>query len=288
LMPRIDFDLEQLAQETRATCPFCPESIEEQTPRFPERVMPAGRIRHGEAVLFPNLNAYGAFSSVSVYSPGLHHLPLSRMTPELVTDNLATQVDFVRVAMRVDPDSAWSSVNANHMLPSGSSLFHPHTQGLVDPVPTTQQRLLAEVPHQRFTDYVQTERREGRRYLGRMGDVEWVASFAPIGPGELRAFVSGAASVSELNDHMVTDLGRGIATALGLYAEMGYESFNMALYGAPPASRDYPVNLRMVCRSNPRPFYRSDATYLERLHWEAAVDLWPEEVAEAAGSRFRG
>jgi hypothetical protein len=44
----------------------------------------------------------------------------------------------------------------------------------------------------------------------------------------------------------------------------------------------------MVCRQNPRPFYRSDVMYLERLHWEAAVDVVPEELAERAGDRFRG
>ena len=33
--------------------------------------------------------------------------------------------------------------------------------------------------------------------------------------------------------------------------------------------------------------YRSDATYFERLHWEAAVDISPEELAKQAGDRFR-
>jgi len=27
--------------------------------------------------------------------------------------------------------------------------------------------------------------------------------------------------------------------------------------------------------------------YLERLHWEAAVDVVPEQLAERAGDRFR-
>jgi galactose-1-phosphate uridylyltransferase len=33
---------------------------------------------------------------------------------------------------------------------------------------------------------------------------------------------------------------------------------------------------------------RSDVTYLELLHWEAAVDVRPEELAKPAGDRFRG
>ena len=45
-----------------------------------------------ESVLFPNLHAYSSHSSVSVYSPRLHYLPLSEMTERLLADNLATQV----------------------------------------------------------------------------------------------------------------------------------------------------------------------------------------------------
>jgi galactose-1-phosphate uridylyltransferase len=202
-----------------------------------------------------------------------------------VSDNLATQVEFGRAALRHDPEAGWQSINANHMLPSGSSLFHPHMQGSVDPVPTTFQRLLAEVPAARFDDYLAGERERGERYLG--GDrVQWVASFAPSAPCELRAFVRGASSPVELDDDAVEELGRGIARALGLYSELGYESFNMAIYGAPPGTSGYPLNLRIACRSNLEPLYRSDATYFERLHWEGAVEMTPEQLADRARGRF--
>ncbi len=53
------------------------------------------------------------------------------------------------------------------------------------------QRLLAEVPTERSADYLATERRLGARWLGGSGRVTWLASFAPMGPCELRAFVTG-------------------------------------------------------------------------------------------------
>jgi hypothetical protein len=37
--------------------------------------------------------------------------------------------------------------------------------------------------------------------------------------------------------------------------------------------------LKVISRSNPDPVYRSDATYFERLHAEALIDLSPEEEA---------
>jgi UDPglucose--hexose-1-phosphate uridylyltransferase len=287
LLPRSDLDLEEIATQFAEGCPFCTERIEEMTPKLPPTVWPEGRIRHGRAVLFPNLLAYSAHSSVSVYSPQLHFLPLGRITARLVADNLATQVAFARAVIRSDPEARWASINANHMLPSGGSLFHPHLQGSVDPVPTTFQRLLAETPSECFQDYLEAERISRERHLGSTGRVEWLASFAPLAPGELRAFTWGPASPAELDEALIEELGHGIATALNLYGELGFESFNMAVYGAPPGTRGYPLNLRLACRSNLQPLYRSDAMYLERLHWEAAIDLWPEELAERAGDRFR-
>jgi UDPglucose--hexose-1-phosphate uridylyltransferase len=287
LIPRSDLDLEAVGRKSAEGCPFCAERIEQMTPRLPSEVWPEGRIRRGRAVLFPNLTAYSTHSSVSVYAPELHFLPLGRMTARLVADNLATQVEFARAVMRSDPAARWASINANQMLPSGGSLFHPHLQGTVDPVPTTFQRLLAGTPPRRFEEYLNEERRLGERHLGSTGRVEWLASFAPVAPAELRAFVAGTASQVELDDDLVAELGEGVATALNFYGELGLESFNMAIYGAPPGTDAYPLNLRLAARSNLQYLYRSDAMYLERLHWEGAIDIWPEELAGWAGDRFR-
>jgi UDPglucose--hexose-1-phosphate uridylyltransferase len=287
LMPANDLDLEAFARENEARCPFCPDRIDELTPKLPPGIHPDGRIVHGEAVLFPNLHAYSSHSCVSVYSPHRHYLPVNEITAGLMADNLSTQVAYARAVMAADPRSRWASVNANHMLPSGSSLFHPHLQGIVDSEPTTLQRLLADVPAQRFDAYLRAERRAAGRYLGNTGHVEWLVSFAPIAPAELRAFIADVSSPAELGDDLVAELAHGLALATGSYAEMGFESFNLAIYGAPPETEGYPLNLRIACRSNLKAFYRSDSTFLERLHWEGAVDLQPETVAERIGDRFR-
>ena len=287
LMPVNDFDLAAFARENQPACPFCAERIERLTPMLPRVIDPGGRIVRGEAVLFPNLHAYSSHSCVSVYSPRLHYLPLEEMTERLISDNLGTQVAYAKAVLGADPDSRWASINANHMLPSGSSLFHPHLQGIVDSQPTTFQRLLADVPSARFESYLHAERRAGERYLGDTGRVEWLVSFAPVAPAELRAFVAGISSPSELDEDLVAELAHGLTLALRAYAEMGFESFNLAMYGAPPASVGYPLNLRLACRSNLKAFYRSDSTFLERLHWEAAVDVRPEDVCKRIGARFR-
>jgi galactose-1-phosphate uridylyltransferase len=172
------------------------------------------------------------------------------------------------------------------MLPSGSSLFHPHIQSSVDPVPSTVQQLLSKVAPGQFQDYLDTEQRLAKRYIGSTGSIEWLASFAPMGFNEVRALVPGVRSPNELTEERVGELGRGVAKILNLYADMGFQSFNMALYGAPPHTRSYMLNLRLVCRSNLQTRYRSDVTYFERLHWQAMVDTSPEELALRAQPRF--
>ena len=286
LMPANDFDLEGFARAGQAACPFCPDRIESSTPRLPAEIHPAGRIVSGEAVLFPNLHAYSSHSSVSVYSQWLHYLPLEQMTERLLSDNLRVQVTYAQAVMAADPAACWASINANHMLPSGSSLFHPHLQGIVDSQPTTMQRQLSKVPASRFSAYLEAERRDGARWLGATRAVQWLASFAPIAPGELRAFLPSVVSPAQMSDDLVAELAHGLANALQGYAELGFQSFNLALYGAPAGTAGYPLNLRLAARSNLREFYRSDSTFLERLHWEGAVDIAPEAVAERLRDRF--
>ena len=132
-----------------------------------------------------------------------------------------------------------------------------------------------------------TEPAPGRRYHSLMTDVALAGqTIAGAQPGEVRAFVTGAASPEELDDDLVAELGWGISTALGLYAELGQTSCNLAMYGAPVGTAGYPLNLRIVLRSSLAPLYRSDVTWLERLHGETATDLRPEDLAERAGRRF--
>jgi len=283
LQPPAQLELPRMASESRPDCPFCSERVEKATPKFPPEVVAEGRIRRGEALLFPNLVGYAKWSSVSIYSPKRHLLPLDQLSAQLVEDNLTTQVAFARAVLNADATSAWVSVNANQLPPSGSSIFHPHLQGSANPVPTTAQRMLAEIEAEQFRRYVEAER-GGDRQLGSTGSIDWIASFAPVGPAELRAFIFEASSPEQLSEAQVAELACGIELALGLYAELGYQSFNLAIFGAP--THGFPINVRLVARSYYGPLLRSDAMWSERLHWEAATDLAPETVAELGRIRF--
>jgi len=116
----------------------------------------------------------------------------------------------------------------------------------------------------------------------RTRSINQARSLVVTGPEDLRTRFEHHST-----DDLVAELAHGLALALGAYAEMGFQSFNCAIYGAPPGTEGYPLNLRLACRSNLKALYRSDSTYLERLHWEGAVDLAPETTAQRIGGRFR-
>jgi UDPglucose--hexose-1-phosphate uridylyltransferase len=285
--PPEEQDLAALAAQSLPGCPFCADRIEHETPRFPPELWPEGRIRRGEALLFPNLVAYSKWSSVSVYSPHHHLLQLGELTPRLLADNLMAQVTFAQAVLQHDPESRWVSVNANQLPPSGSSIFHPHLQGSVSPEPTTVQRLLAEVGPGRLREYLELERRERARMIASTGRVDWMAAFAPVGPAEIRGFVSDASSPEELDESAVLELADGICGALGVYGRLGFQSFNLALYGIPAAPAPGSLMLvRLVGRAYFGQLQRSDAMWSERLHWEAATDIAPESVAELGRELF--
>ena len=281
--PPASHDLERLAAESRDACPFCGGRIDERTPRLPADVWPDRRIRAGEAVLFPNLVPYAKWSSVSVYSPARHLLPLPELTPALVADNLRTQRDFGRAVLAFDPVATWTGINANHLPPAGSSIFHPHLQGSANPLPTTMQRRLAAVLPEVSRAYLATERDDGTRFVASYDGIDWLASFAPLGPAEICAFVDGAGSPHELEDARIDELSRGISAVLCVYDGLGFQSFNLALYGVPGAES---LLLRIVARAYFGAAERSDAMWSERLQWEAATDLAPEDVAELARATF--
>jgi galactose-1-phosphate uridylyltransferase len=241
------------------------------------------RIRAGEAVLFPNLVPYAKWSSVSVYSAARHSLPLTELTPALVADNLRVQREFGRAVLALDPGAQWISVNANHLPPSGSSIFHPHLQGSAHPYPTTMQRLLVAVLPADVRDFVAAEREAGTRLVASSERITWLTSFAPLGPAEICAFVSRAGSPHELEDGTIDELARGISAVLRVYDGLGFQSFNLALYGVPGAET---LLLRLVARAYFGAAERSDAMWSERLHWEAATDLAPEPIAELARAAF--
>ena len=187
LQPPTRPDLTELVAKP-AFCPFDSEHLERATVPFPAELTAEGRIRQGRAVVVPNIMAYATHSAVGIYDPGRHFLDLEELTPSLVGDALTVMVRHAKLVRRLDPTAVWSSVNANYLPPSGSSLVHPHIQSSHDACGLTAQRLMAEQAgawHERrlgsdWAALVEAEA-SGPRWVGHIGRVAWLTPFAPTG-----------------------------------------------------------------------------------------------------------
>ncbi len=277
------------------SCPFCAERIDKVTPRIAKEIVPTPRIRVGDTVLFPNLVPYSKYAAVAVFTPR-HWLELRDFTPALIADNLAASLDYIRAVAKVDADARFCAYNINYLYPSGGSLPHPHSQLYVDPFPTSMMRM----QHASVTAYwnangrcfwndlVSVEMERAERLISRDGPIVWLTPFAPIGFNEVRAVLCERATILDLSSPDLQVLASGISRVLAWYDSLGYNSFNVALYSGELARKSSDrVNLTMVTRTAMVPFYRSDSMYLERLHWEAAVDRTPEDIAADVREYFR-
>ena len=270
-----------------ANCPFCADRIGEVTPRIAAEITRAGRIRVGETVLFPNLVPYSKHGAVAAFTTQ-HWLDILEFTPAIIADNLSACLDYIRAVTKVDADARFCAYNINYLYPSGGSLPHPHSQVYLDPYPTSMMRMQqhsVEAYRQAngscfWIDLVSEERERADRFIWRDGSIVWMTPFAPIGFNEVRAVLLDRTTLLQLSSGDVHALASGISRVLAWYNSIGYDSFNLAIYsgelGTDGADR---VNLAMITRTAMTPFYRSDSMYLERLHWEFALDRSPEDVA---------
>ena len=288
LIPEEEPDIESVVTDDEG-CFFCPEMVDETTPKYPDFVgMDRGAV--GEATSFPNLNPYGTHSNVVVLTED-HYVPIGEFTEDIFTDGLQAALEYVTAVFEHENDPQIGSVNMNYLRSAGSSIIHPHLQTLVDDRGTNEQRARLEGArsyHEEtdgnyFADLVDEER-DTARQVGTIGDVEWIAPFAPRHHRHFMGILPDS-SIPDPDAEAVRNLAAGIVNVLEYFADVGLNSFNVGLhlFEDEPATR--PV-LDVVARSVFDQYYWSDATFFETVHDEGVVDVAPETYAEEAAAFF--
>lgn len=294
LQPESPPDLSKLIQPG-AFCPFCDGTLEKVTFPFESEILPEGRLRRNHAAIVPNLMAYSTYSSVGIYDSSRHFLALADFTKEILFDAFSVMVDHSLAVRRARPDLVWSSISANYLPPSGSSVLHPHLQSSHDFEPMHYQLELYRGQRDYFTansrsffDDLIKQERFGPRFIGTSGSVSWITPFAPRGFQEIWGVFENIDDVTELSEDLIEDLSVGLERVLRYYSSKNFSSFNYALTNSGPEGSAVGSRLvfRILVRSNPDLNYRSDVTYFERLLDEPLVDVAPEEVATEVSGFF--
>ncbi len=294
LQPDQTPDLEDFVLK-RGFCPFCADVIGKLTFPFPSEIVPAGRIVNGSSWVVPNILAYSTYSAVGVYDTSRHFLHLGDFTEEILFNAFSGMLEHGRSVRRHDNAVRYSSINANYLPSSGSSLPHPHLQSSHDFVPLSSQRRMESLLRSYAGEYGSTyfgdlisQERGGARWVGKVGSYSFLVPFAPSGFHEVWAVHDSKTDLVEMNDEDTTFLASGLAKVLGVYEKKNLSAFNFSLQGLPVESAEFGSRIlfRITTRSAIEPYYRSDVTYFERLCGEAMIDYLPEAWAEELRSEF--
>jgi galactose-1-phosphate uridylyltransferase len=284
-----------LVARSREGCFFCPEKVLEATPRYPDALVPGGRLERGRALVFPNLFPLAGVHAVVTY-PEEHFLRPSEFTPSLLEEGLGAALDFSRRAAAFSPEITFIAVCCNHMLPGGASLVHPHLQVFGGQAAPWQVQLswdrsaawLDRHGESYWRTLVDQEQASGERYVWGADGVHWLVPFAPAGAREALAVAPGAARVTDLGDAHVAALAHGLARILTWYEEEGLSAFNFTVSGGPLSGREtgFPVVLRVIARTAFKQDYRTDDYYLQKQLGGELMFAAPEEMAARLRTLF--
>jgi galactose-1-phosphate uridylyltransferase len=288
---------DELVARSREGCFFCPEKVLAATPRYPDDLLPGGRLQRGRALVFPNLFPLAGVHAVVTY-PEKHFLRPREFTPDLLEEGLGAAVDFVRRAERYYPRMAHVQISCNHMLPAGASLVHPHLQvfggegtpWLVELYWRRSAEWLAANGVGYWTTLVEREMELGERYVHGSEGAHWLTPFAPAGSREVLAVVPEVDRISWLADDHVRSLSAGLSRVLSWYEDEGLSAFNFTLFGGPLDGREtgFPVVLRVIARTAFKQDYRTDDYFLQKQLGGELMFTPPEVMAARLRERFAG
>lgn len=287
--------LQKVARETQGNCFMCPEKVRSTTPKYPPALLPEGRITIGEATLFPNLFPLSEFHAVCALTHA-HYLNLREFSPNILSDGIQACLEFIRRVYSAKKSARYMTINCNYLFPAGASAVHPHIQVLGGDVPyTVLIRMLDgsqhyfEQNHSSFwNDLIAMEKEIGERYIGRTGDVEWLASFAPLGTNEVQGILCEKHNFLEMSHADVQALGEGLSTVLGFYDENDYSTFNFTIYSGPlhESTEWFWSSVRIISRANIYENYRASEYFLQKLLGNEILLTSPEDLAKQLKGKF--
>jgi UDPglucose--hexose-1-phosphate uridylyltransferase len=275
--------------DRKAVCPFCRPQVMEKTPRCIEHLAPSGRLVRGASILFPNLFPYGRYSGVSLFDDN-HFVEIGMASVHSYRDSFLNCSEYLKRIRAADPQAVFMAITQNHLPSAGGSLLHPHLQIHADRIASNHHRFLRlramEYHHatgsRLFTDYLQHEQQDGRRYIGTTGPWQWMAAFAPEGFYEIWAILPGCTSFRSLCDDDWENLALGVIRTQKFYRSLCRNGYNFGLLLIEDENDCLEMRAVILARSNFAPWVRNDHTGYEVMLGDMATFVPPEETARLA------
>jgi UDPglucose--hexose-1-phosphate uridylyltransferase len=289
-------DLSRVVSESRPACPFCPERVMEVTPQLSSGAVPSGRIRRGEAVLFPNISPYDRSSVVTVLSRE-HFLEANQFSTVQLVDGIIATIEYFRTLAR-PVRGTHSMITWNYMPPSGATQVHAHFQAFSTNRPGSI--LEEEVRRSRsfwrrhgrpfWAELAEDEEAQSDRFVAKGRHTVWLTPFVARSViSDAMALFPERAYLQDLGEEEVTEFVAGLRLALAAFHEEGVRAFNLAFYAAP--SGDATPHFWLHARISPRIYFNpsilgSDTSAWQHLLDESVMVRSPEALAARLRDRF--
>jgi len=287
--------LDETAQRTRESCPFCPEKAAKSTPKFPADLVPEGSIQVGEARTFPSLFAHSEFNAVTVITNS-HYLRPRELTARILADAFEASTRYLGFVHQKNPEVRYGAMLMNCLPPAGSTVVHPHMQALASDhafdmlaqVDTKAREYLDNCSLNYWKDLVAEEKKRKERYLGSGGGSDWIMAYSPSGSDEAWGIACDCTDLTNISRNALSGMADGLARVLKFYDELGIRSFNAALFSAPfgKASPHGAVLLKVASRYGFQSQNVNDVWGLRYFLDEGEVFDSPEDVATGLRKYF--
>ena len=277
-------DIHSLIEESRLLCPFCPDVVEQVTPKFHPDLLCKERYSQGEALCVPNVFPYDENGAVCVMTRE-HYMPLTGFSRKIMTDALKCCFEYLTDVVVRQPDMIYQSVNWNYMPLAGGSIVHPHlqitassssTNYYTDMLPALT-RYRKEHDSDYWYDLRDEELRLGQRCIAVTDTITWLVAFAPMGVFDILGIIHDALTPGDITDKTLADLAGGILNVLRYIDSLNLSSLNMSLYFHLDDSVFTP-HVRICPRVSIPPFDTSQINYMKMLHNETLTTMKPEDI----------
>lgn len=282
-------DLSQLiAKSLEKGCPFCPGLVEKVTPRFIPAICPEGRIKVGDATVFPNAMPYVPHSAVTVLS-AKHFVSLTEFTPKTLSDAFLASRRYFEEVYEYDPEVRYCCIIWNYMPPAQSSQLHPHHHVLPSHSPLAYHQKLLEASQKYrdesganyWSDFIAEEKRLQERYITTVGNTVWLTSFVPRSAFfDVMAIFTGKDAVTSLSSNDIDAFSRGLTRVFKYMADKNFYSFNLCLYSGIVKEDAFWTQARIIPRTVLPPLGMCDVGNLTLLNDTSLILHSPESMCQ--------
>ena len=279
---------ELVAKSLERECPFCPENIDKVTPKFVADFYSDGRIKLGEATVFPNAVPYMPYTAIAVMG-SKHFIALPNFPQQTLFDALTASQTYLRKVCEYDSKASYYYFTWNYMPPANSSQLHPHLQILASYFPLAYHQKLLDTSKQYYdengaifwSDFIAEEKKLQERYIATIGNTVWLTSFVPrCLQLDVQAIFQGKESILSLSPQDMESFAKGLVRLFKYMDDRNFYSFNMCLYSGMADEGSFWTQARVIQRAPLPPLDISDVSNVTLLADTRVSIRRPETVCQ--------